>query len=93
MMKVLTDEDRKHPAMTATQLRYGPLLLQNHHPVLYEFLKKEQKVKKQILQSLSGQDTEAARVRRQEVQEELSMIEEALSGFENAEQIRGGQHI
>jgi tRNA (adenine22-N1)-methyltransferase len=84
MMKVLTDEDRKHPAMTATQLRYGPLLLQNHHPVLHEFLKKEQKVKKQILQSLSGQDTEAARVRRQEVQEDLSMIEEALSGFENA---------
>jgi tRNA (adenine22-N1)-methyltransferase len=71
--------------MSEAQLRYGPWLLQLRHPVLLEFLKKEEKVKQQILQSLEGQDTEASAQRRLEVQADLAVIEEALGYFKQGE--------
>ncbi len=67
--------------MTETQLRYGPLLLRERHPVLLEFLRREKRLNRRILDSLEGQSTEAAFVRAWEVREELERIEEALAGY------------
>ena len=67
--------------MGELQLRYGPLLLQERHPVLREFLLREQKLNRRILDSLEGQSGEAAVERAQEIREELGRIHEALAVY------------
>lgn len=67
--------------MTQAQLRYGPLLLSEHHPVLYDFLRREQRVNHRILESLGEGSGAAAAERRREVEQELAILEEALLEF------------
>lgn len=68
-------------SMTELQLCYGPLLLRGHHPVLREFLLREQRLNRRILESLEKQSTEAASERAQEIRAELERIEEALDEY------------
>lgn len=70
------EEDRM---MYAAQLRYGPLLIRRRHPVLLEYLYREQLKNKKILSSLEGQESDTASERRTAVEAELEMIEKVLA--------------
>ena len=56
---------------------YGKCLIESGHPVLEEFLKQERETVRRILESLSGQDTESAAKRTEELKKKLNLIEEA----------------
>lgn len=64
--------------LSQAQLRYGPVLLEERHPVLCDFLHREQRVNRRILRSLAESSGEAASKRRREVEEELRIVEETL---------------
>ena len=78
VMRAVPGEESK---MTPVQLRFGPLLLANCHPVLKDYLLREQRINEKILASLEGQKSEAAKARISEVEAELAMVREALEAF------------
>lgn len=94
MMRAVQDGDAKSGScmetptgsgaarMTAVQLGYGPCLLAARHPVLHEFLLREQSVNLRIVEALKGQRKEASVKRLQEVEEELAVISQALRVYE-----------
>lgn len=64
---------------------YGPLLLQNRHPVLLRYLQKERERKKGILAQIESRGAQNARERRQELLEALEENGRALSFFAKQE--------
>lgn len=64
-----------------TELRYGKYLLKNKHPVLRQFLEREQRIKSDILKGLERQDSERIFMRRKELEEELQHIEKGLRRY------------
>lgn len=62
--------------------RFGELLLEAKHPVLWEFLKKEQKKLQLILKELERQQGERILKRRNDLSKELYYIEKALAYYE-----------
>ncbi len=54
-----------------TELRYGPLLLRDCHPVLREYLLREIRIREQILRGLKGNGSERAEQRIRELEQEL----------------------
>lgn len=69
------DSGKNEKLWEDAQFRYGPLLIERRHPVLYEYLKREQELNRRILASLNGQESEAAAARRSAVEYELKMID------------------
>jgi tRNA (adenine22-N1)-methyltransferase len=67
---------------TPLEYRYGPLLLKNRHPVLKQYLEKEEKTLAKILVNLENQGGEGARQRYQEVLEEQKLSREALTYYD-----------
>ena len=57
---------------------FGPTLLNKKDPVLKEWLIREQSIEKKILRSLLQADTEGAGIRRDEINEQLALIKEAV---------------
>lgn len=68
------------------EYRYGALLIQNRSEVLAEFLKKETKKLEGISRRLSASDTEGARERRREVEQERIQIKEAYDALQRIDQ-------
>ena len=58
--------------------QYGPCLLRDRHPVLHAYLLKEQKMYEELSLKLKRQGIER---RLQEVEQELSLVREALAVF------------
>ena len=58
---------------------YGKLLLEENSPVLTEYLDREQRLRTDVLEALAGQDSENAKARRESLNREFSLIEEARS--------------
>ena len=56
---------------------YGKLLIEEKDKVLLEYLEREQRLRTDVLTALSGQDTENARLRKESLNWEFSLIEEA----------------
>lgn len=56
---------------------YGRLLLEEKNEVLKEFLDREHRLRSEVLAALSGQETENVRARRESLQQEFALIEEA----------------
>ena len=56
---------------------YGKLLLEEKNEVLSEYLERESRLRNDVLTALAGQDTENARLRRESLNREFSLIEEA----------------
>lgn len=56
---------------------YGKLLLEEKNEVLWEFLNREERLRKDVLAALDGQETENARARRESLRQEFALIEEA----------------
>lgn len=62
---------------TDEELYFGKMLLKEKHPVLGEFLLREERVQHQVLQQLeAAQQTEAISLRQKQVREYLQIIEE-----------------
>ncbi len=61
---------------------YGKLLLEEKNEVLSEFLDREHRLRSDVLAALSGQDTENARHRKESLQKEFALIEEARAQME-----------
>ena len=59
------------------ELRYGPLLLQKHHPLLPDYLSREERLCRQVLEAMQGKETEAANARREELRKELEFLHRA----------------
>jgi tRNA (adenine22-N1)-methyltransferase len=60
----------------------GEILLREKHPVLLQYLNKEETLYREIENKLSEQDTVRSRQRRQEVEERLSLIHRGLEWFQ-----------
>ena len=56
---------------------YGKLLLEEKHPVLTEYLNREQRLRSDVMAALAGQETENAKARKESLSREFSLIEEA----------------
>lgn len=64
------------------EYQYGKRLLERRHPILREFLLREQRIQEQIRARLARQeDSESARRRMQALEEEIEYTEKALSHF------------
>ena len=64
-----------------TEVRYGKLLLEMRHPVLREYLLREEAIRRQILDGLLGQSGERITGRRRELEEELEYIRKGLKRY------------
>ncbi len=92
MMKVQRVQDVAGEAASAMQditdrdmriaLKYGPLLLRDHHPVLLEYLREQQKKQELIARRLADAATETASERRRQICQELKELAQALEQYE-----------
>jgi len=62
---------------TECDYMYGKLLLEEKNEVLLEYLEREHRLRRDVLAALAGQDTENARLRKESLNREFSLIEEA----------------
>ncbi|MCI1721497.1 MAG: class I SAM-dependent methyltransferase [Lachnospiraceae bacterium] len=68
--------------MTPAELSFGPVLLKKKDHVLFGYLEKQEKIKKEILAVLRNSGGEAAGHRAAEVEEELREIAAAKENYE-----------
>jgi len=61
--------------------QYGKLLLEQREPIVKEYLKRERRIRHQVIEELNHNATEKAMERLIEVQQEMEYIEEGLSYF------------
>ena len=64
-----------------TEVRYGKLLLEMRHPVLRDYLLREEAIRLQILDGLLGQSGERITGRKRELEEELEYIRKGLKHY------------
>lgn len=79
MMRVVRGADTPY---TETELLYGRKLLAQRHPVLGQYLRRERKIKEQILRELDGRSGEKIDNRRSELESETARIRTALQMFD-----------
>lgn len=68
---------------TKEELYFGKFLLSRKNPVLKEYLKREKRIRGEILKNLSNSSGEGGMRRMKEVEEEKRLIEEALKKYES----------
>lgn len=82
------DEENCENCWDRTKLRYGKLLLERRHPVLRQYLEREQRIKREIFRDLQrrldGGDEEKVHILRrlEELEEELDVIGKGLDYYE-----------
>ena len=89
---MVEEEKKYYPMMKAVQgsmnytkkaeYLYGKKLLEKRHPVLREFLEKEDRASRELLKKLTQVETSSAEKRKEELQEEIRNREEALAYYE-----------
>ena len=89
---MVEEEKKYYPMMKAVQgsMNYtkkaeyldGKKLLEKRHPVLREFLEKEDRASRELLKKLTQVETSSAEKRKEELQEEIRNREEALAYYE-----------
>ena len=65
-----------------TELRYGKLLLEKKDPVLRRFLEREMRMKKEILVSLEGKESERISQRRSQLKKEIEYAEKGMEYYD-----------
>jgi tRNA (adenine22-N1)-methyltransferase len=65
---------------------YGRLLLEQRHPVLYDFLLWDLSLCEGIMQSLQQEQTDHTLLRQKEIEERMELIHYGLKYFNNPEQ-------
>ena len=83
MMKAVRNNSGKKTVYTEEEAWFGPLLLEKRHPVLKEYLLREEMIRKKILAGLSGAESVSAKTRLAEVKEEMELIHTALKRYES----------
>lgn len=88
---MILDEGKFYPMMKAIkgkqevyreeELSYGKLLLKNRNPILKMFLEKELELKNGICETLKKTSGQSAQKRVSELEEEISVIREALATY------------
>lgn len=68
-------EKKEGPSLSEAEALYGPLLIKNRDPILFEFLNKEAENVGQILKSLQDQTGEGAKARRKELLKKQDLIQ------------------
>ena len=81
MMKVRLEHGESESYRKIDYL-YGKRLLEKNHPVLYEYLQREHRIKSEIYENLQKQKNERIEIRLKELEEELELIREAMQMFE-----------
>ena len=89
---MVEEEKKYYPMMKAVQgsmnytkkaeYLYGKKLLEKRHPVLREFLEKEDRASRELLKKLTQVETSSAEKRKEELLEEIRDREEALAYYE-----------
>ena len=86
MMKAVKKADAEPCAeMSPAELRYGPLLLKQKHPILKELLIREYEINERILSALQGKDTEISVQRKEQVEYEQRLIQEIMAEMNETE--------
>lgn len=75
--------------LTSLELMYGACIYTKKDPVLYDFLKKEQKQTRKICSSLKDTTTEAAQAACKRAGEKLELIEQGLAAQSEQEDVYG----
>lgn len=70
------EDEKQGTDMGESDYLYGRRLIEKKSPVLKEYLEKEKKTLKGILGQVTGQDSDGARRRQNEILKEISQIEE-----------------
>lgn len=83
MMKAVQAERDGMPVWTPEEEWFGKLLLEQAHPVLLEYLKREFRIRQEILKRLEDAPGCQARERKKEVMEETQLLEAALKRYES----------
>ena len=78
MMKAVRRESGEQFAYREEEAWVGPLLLKKCHPVLREYLLREESIRKKILAGLSGAESDTATTRMAEEQEEMELATTAM---------------
>lgn len=60
---------------------YGKLLLNEKHPILYEFLEQERLLNEMIYKKLKLEDTEQSRLRMEDIVEKLNLIQQGITNY------------
>ena len=83
MMRAVPGKKEQVP-YAEEEYEYGRLLLENRHPVLLEFLRRETAVREKILEQLTGKEelAESARLRVGEIQKEIERLHRAMERYE-----------
>lgn len=84
MMKVIppgAEKRKKNDPWTETELRYGKLLLWNKNKVLQEYLQREIRIRKQLIERLEAENTKRASSRLEELKEEMIYAEKGLNYY------------
>ena len=68
----------RYGQMNAMELKYGPVLLRKRNPAFREYLTIEQHKMQELQKRLSLQDTETSKRRQKELEEELSLLVQAM---------------
>lgn len=66
---------------TRMELKYGPLLLRDRHPVLLEYLLDQQKKQELIAERLAAASEDVAVKRRRQIKQELKELAQALERY------------
>ena len=81
--EMIRNNSGKKTVYTEEEAWFGPLLLEKRHPVLKEYLLREEMIRKKILAGLSGAESVSAKTRLAEVKEEMELIHTALKRYES----------
>lgn len=81
MMKVCPEKKETVEMWNEAELEYGKLLLEKKHPVLLQFLERELRIRKQILEKLCKQEGKNIDLRKKEVQSEIEIIQKGMEYY------------
>lgn len=81
MMKVCPKKKEAVEMWNEAELEFGKLLLEKKHPVLCQFLERELRIRKQILEKLCKQEGENIDLRKKEVQSEIEVIQKGMEYY------------
>lgn len=81
MMKVLPKKNTVE-MWNEAELEYGKLLLEKKHPILRQFLERELRIRKQILEKLCEQEGANIELRKEEVQGEIKIIQKGMEYYD-----------
>lgn len=83
MMKVVPAFIEEMPPYSKIEEWFGKLLLEQHHPILKQYLERELRIRMEILQKLQNAPGASAGERIKEIEEEKQLILAALDVYES----------